>query len=204
MKKSLFAFLALAAALAIAPAAKADDTFNFTYSDGSVSGSGMLTSATGNYQGSQVWLLTSGSGTFNDGSGSGSINLIGNPNYPSSTIVVEADPDNNIIYDDQLSLSNGPNQVLTVEGLYFVYSSTSGDIDLNIYQLGGGPGYDGWFEGNGNEDTGGTFSITSYDLSSDELPQTPEPGSILLLGTGLFALAGLLMRRRAFAPAMNE
>jgi hypothetical protein len=118
--------------------------------------------------------------------------------------VVEADPDNNIIYDDQLSLSNGPNQVLTVEGLYFVYSSTSGDIDLNIYQLGGGPGYDGWFEGNGNEDTGGTFSITSYDLSSDELPQTPEPGSILLLGTGLFALAGLLMRRRAFASAMNE
>jgi hypothetical protein len=204
MKKSLFAFLALAAALAIAPAAKADDTFNFTYSDGGVSGSGTLTSATGNYQGSQVWLLTSGSGTFNDGSGSGTINLIGNPNYPSSTIVVEADPDNNIIYDDQLSLSNGPNQVLTVEGLYFVYSSTSGDIDLNIYQLGGGPGYDGWFEGNGNEDTGGTFSITSYDLSSDELPQTPEPGSILLLGTGLFALAGLLMRRRAFASAMNE
>ena len=203
MKKTLFAFLALAAALAISQAAKADDTFNFTYSDGGVYGSGTLTSAIGNYQGSQVWLITSGTGTFNDGSGSGSINLIGNSNYPSSTIVLEANPDNNIVYDDQLSLFNGPNQYLTVAGLYFVFSSTAGDIDLNLYQLGGGPGTDGWFEGNGSGDTGGTFTITSYDISPDELPPTPEPGSILLLGTGLFVLAGLLLRRRASVPAMN-
>jgi hypothetical protein len=203
MKKSLFAFLALAAALAIAPTAKADDTFNFTYNDGSVTGSGTLTSSPGNYQGSQIWLLTGGSGTFYDGVNSGSITLQQNPLYPSSSTVPELNPSNDIIYDDQLSLFNGPNQYLTVDGLYFIFSGLFGSIDLNLYQLGGGPGYDGWFEGNGNGDTAGTFTITSYDISPDEYPPTPEPGSFLLLGTGLFALAGLLLRRRASALVMN-
>ena len=87
--------------------------------------------------------------------------------------------------------------------MYFVYSSTSGSIDLNIYQPGGGPGYDAWFEGNRNRDSAGTFTITSYDICPDEFPPTPEPGSILLLGTGLFALASLLLRRRAPALVMN-
>jgi|CZKF01.1.fsa_nt_gi hypothetical protein len=196
MKKQSLVFLALAAALAIAPAAQADDTFDFTYSDGTVTGSGTLTSSPGNYQGSQIWLLTGGSGTFYDGVNSGSITLQQNPNYPSSTTVVEADTDYNFAYDDQLSLFNGPNQYLTFNGLYFIFSGTFGNIDLNLYQLGGGPGYDAWFEGNGNGDTAGTFTITSYDISPDENPATPEPGSFLLLGTGLFAMAGLLLRRR--------
>ena len=206
MKKSLFAFLALAVVLAISQAAKAADTFNFTYSDGDVTGSGTLTSATGYYRGSQIWLLTGGSGTFDDGTNSGTINLVGNPNYPGSTMVEEANPDYNFAYDGQLSLFNGPNQYLTVFGLYFVLSSTAGDIDLNLYQLGGGPGYDGWFEGDGSGDTGGTFTITGYSISPDEYPSsaTPEPGSTLLLGTGLFALAGLLLRRRASALAVNS
>jgi hypothetical protein len=210
MKNSLFAFLALAAVLAITPAVKADDTFGFTYRDGDVYGLGTLT---GTFKGSGIWQLTGGGGAFSDGTHFGTINLIGNPNYPDSTMVEEANPDYNFVYDDQLSLFIGPNQFLTVQGLYFVFSGTFGNIDLNLYQGGGGPGYDGWFEGNGQGDPldpfspttlgVGTFAITNYDISPGELSATPEPGSILLLGAGLFALAGLLMRRRASAPAMK-
>ncbi|MGO9317853.1 MAG: PEP-CTERM sorting domain-containing protein [Terracidiphilus sp.] len=185
MKKQSLALLALATALAVTSVARAD-SFTFTFSDGIVSGSGTLT---GTYQGSEVWLLTSGTGTFNDGSGSGSISLVGNSNYPSATLVMEADPSNDIVYDDQLSLFNGPNQYLTVDGLYFTY----GSLDLNLYQLGGGPGYDGWFEGNGNGDSNGTFAITSSDINENPVP---EPGSFLLLGTGFISLAGLLLRRQ--------
>jgi hypothetical protein len=185
MKKQSLALLALATALAVTSVARAD-SFAFTFSDGAVSGSGTLI---GTYEGSGVWLLTSGSGTFDDGSGSGSINLVGNPNYPGATLVTEANPSNNFVYDDLLSLFSGPNQYLTVDGLYFIY----GSLDLNLYQLGGGPGYDGWFEGNGNGDSNGTFAITSYDINENPIP---EPGSLLLLGTGLFAIAGLLLRRR--------
>lgn len=187
MKKQSLALLALAIALAVTSVARAD-SFTFTFSDDGVSSSGTLYGA---YQGSEVWLLTSGTGTFNDGSGSGSINLVGNPNYPNSTLVSEADSSNDFVYDDQLSLFNGPNQYLTVDGLYFTY----GSLDLNLYQLGGGPGSDGWFEGNGNGDSNGTFAITSYDISPDENP-VPEPGSYLFLGTGLISLAGLLLRRQ--------
>jgi hypothetical protein len=76
--------------------------------------------------------------------------------------------------------------------LYFTY----GSLDLNLYQLGGGPGYDGWFEGNGKGDSSGTLDITAISIDPSEYP-TPEPGSFLLLGTGLAALAGLQLRRRA-------
>jgi hypothetical protein len=198
MKKQSYVLLALAAALALSPIARADDTFDFSFTDGSVSGSGTLSSAPGNYEGSQIWLLTGGSGTFTDGTNSGTIALVGNPNYPFETTVVETDPSLNFAYDDQLSLFVGLAQYLTVAGLYFDFTGTFGSLDLNIYQSGGGPGNDGWYEGNnGNGDTNGTFSITSYDILPDELPPTPEPASYLLLGTGLLAMTGLVLQRRA-------
>ncbi len=64
--------------------------------------------------------------------------------------------------------------------------------ELNLWQSGGGPGTDGWAEDSGNSGAG-TFEITSYDIPASE---TPEPGSAILLSTGVLALAGLILCRR--------
>lgn len=191
MKKPLFALFALALAVSTSPAARAD-SFDFTFSDGGVSGSGTLT---GTFEAPGVWQLTSGSGTFEDGVNSGSITLQSNPNYPGATL----DTYNAFAYDDQLELWNGPAQFIDVDGLFFTF----GTLDLNLYQSGGGPGTDGWVEADATfdpllnnyvgGDENGTFAITSYSIDPSE---TPEPSSDLLLGTGLCALAGLWLRKR--------
>jgi len=193
MKKQLLASLALALVISISPAARAD-SFNFAFTDGADSVSGTLT---GTYEGSGVWLLTGGSGTFSDGVNTGVITLQPNPNYPSSSL----DPYGAFGYDNQLTLWNGPNQFIDQDGLFFTF----GSLDLNLYQSGGGPGTDGWvaadstFDPSLNNyfggDTTGTFAITGYDIPASEIP-TPEPGGFLLLGTGLCALGGLVLRSR--------
>jgi hypothetical protein len=78
--------------------------------------------------------------------------------------------------------------VLTINGLDFTFNSS----ELNLYQTGGGPGTDGWFEDNLSGDTTGTFTITSMDILPSE---SPEPGSLVLFGTGLIGLAGAVMRK---------
>jgi len=192
MKKAAFALFALALAVSISPAARAD-SFTFTFTDGTVFGSGTLT---GTFEGSGVWLLTAGGGAFYDGITIDVILLQSNPNYPSASL----DPYGAFGYDNQLTLAMGPNQYIDQDGLFFTF----GTLDLNLYQSGGGPGMDGWYlsdsSGNISGDQNGTFAITSFDVPPSENP-TPEPGSFLLLGTGLFALAGIILRKR-LTPAL--
>jgi len=183
MKIQSLALFVLATALAISPAARAD-SFDFTFTDaGGVSGSGTLF---GTFEGPGVWLLTSGSGTFDDGStGLLPIDLVANPNGPGNSSLSTS---NLFAYDDLLTPWAGAGQLLTVNGLDFTFNSS----ELNLYQTGGGPGTDGWFEDNGSGDTTGTFTITSMDILPSE---SPEPGSLVLFGTGLIGLAGAVMRK---------
>jgi hypothetical protein len=194
MKIQTLALLALAIALAVTSVARAD-SFAFTFSDGSVSGSGTLT---GTYEGvGNPWLITGGTGiTFSDGDDSGSVSLVANPNGPGSSTVVAG-----IGYDDLLDLFQISGSYIDGDGLLFQFDGSGDYLNLffSYYVGGGGPNYYGWYDSLGNGDYSleaatGSFAITSSDIS-DENP-VPEPGSFLLLGTGLFAIAGLLLHRR--------
>ena len=189
MNKHSLALLALAAALAIAPAARAD-SFDIAFSGpGGVTGSATLDAI---FEGPGVWLLDSGSGTFDDGFGPSAINLIANPAGPGGSSL---SPSGFLSYDDLLFPWDGPNELLTVNGLLFSYEG----MELNLWQGGGGPGTDGGNEasGLGNGPGGsGTFTITSMDILPSE---TPEPGTLLLMGSGLCSLAGIVSRKAAKA-----
>lgn len=175
MRKKLLALLALVAALAISPNLHAD-TFTFKFTDiGGVSGSGSLE---GTKIAPRTWLIDSATGTFNDGTNSGAISLVTNPNAPGSTAVA------GFAYDDLLHPLDGPNQYLDTDGLLFNFAG----MYLNLWQLGGGPGTDSWNESNGAGDSfppTGTFALTSNPAA------VPEPGTLLLAATGLLGLAAI-------------
>ncbi len=189
MKNSSLALLAIAAVLATTPAAKADTTFNdFSFQgSGGVSGSFVLT---GTYEGpgsnGPQYLIDSASGTFNDGTFSGPVSLyypdpvnhpgVGNPNYPSSTTagVNCPDPATCFYYDDAFNPEGGIGNYLDGAGLALDFD---GNV-LNIYGGGGRVWGDGWIESNG--------------LSGDGTFWTPEPDSLLLMASGISALAAIL------------
>jgi PEP-CTERM motif len=187
VKRFALALLPLAAVLAAVPVARAD-SFTFTYSaPGGVSGSGTLY---GSPLGSGEWAITSATGTFNDGTTSGAISLIPDPSSPTPVL----SPSGYFTYDDLLFPFAGANENVDYDGLLFDF----GGIELNFWEDGAFfPGE--WAENNGNGGPG-TFDITGATLSASE---TPEPNTLLLLGTGLLCLGVVVLRQRAKLSGVN-
>ena len=184
MKKFSLALFTLACALTFAPTAVAG-TFDYTFTYGSVVATGTLdcnlvspgeydiTSGTINITGSAI----NGTGIFvpvlsngNFYTGGGTI-LTFSP-LPDTDIFTNADP--------QID-NNGA----------FTFDITSGPGAGNgIAIWSNGPDNYGGFGGNWTfNDLGGGASFNAT------LASTPEPSSLLLLGSGLFAMAGGLYRK---------
>ncbi|HEX5284067.1 MAG TPA: PEP-CTERM sorting domain-containing protein [Bryocella sp.] len=187
------------AALLLCPAAFAD-TFNFTYS-----GVGTIGSTTTNFTGSGTftatptatagqYLINSVSGTANGVSIAG---LLAPGIYPSTSSGNE--PNDNFLF---FPLANGG--ALDLNG--FSFNTTDG-TDYNVYYFpatlatGYGLATDPDFDGTTNL----TFDLTDATTGTPVVgtpggpttAATPEPGSLALLATGFFGIAGVVRRRLA-------
>ena len=116
-----------------------------------------------------------------------------------------------VSYGDAVAFMNPINFTETVdnpEEIFFTgsnrnlgvqfFATSGGALDPNSYA------FQGYLEYSGTDQTSGTFTITNLlsggtnisFTSAAAVAATPEPNSLMLLGTGFVSAAGMLMRRR--------
>jgi len=170
MKITKIAFFALAAALAISPAAFATSV---PFSVGATSGFGQSYSLTGERTGTTVITSTTGLFQFN-GYSAGNYKVEPTGFVPSTLTI-------NGHQDDTIFASGGT--PFTTKGLVIYITSGEFANDLVWLYQDGSKGTDVQiFDFHGKRLVGENFAFAP----------TPEPSSMLLLGTGLLSLAGLV------------
>jgi hypothetical protein len=195
MKKISIALLALAAALAIAPAAMADQIgFSFTNPNNSqVFAFGILD---GTNVGGNQWDITGGSISVfasNPSVVTGSGVLLG------GTGSTQTSPNGAWIYDNEVFVPvSNADPYVDYPGLLFLVNGAEVNIFSDAVFKGAGTNTYAFGEsipGNANFELPGELNITAPDTAPHVVRLTPEPGSLLLLGTGLFALAFVAFRK---------
>jgi hypothetical protein len=205
------ALLAMATAMAIAPAAMAD-SFSYAISGSNFTGNVTFTTedtAISNLPGPSgnvsAYVITAASGTFD---------IIGGPAY-SFTNALVAMPDNgadaynlenngSFEYDNLLYTGLPGNDVLDWGGVLF---SPAPGSELNLFGGGFGSGAPDngafYFADNGSYHSNNPVIDLSNPDDAAVFSPVPEPGSLLLFGTGVIGL-GLVVSRKALKPARRQ
>jgi hypothetical protein len=196
MKKFSVALFALAMALAITPAAIAD-TWSFNINGNGISSSGTITFQATTTPG--VDEITGITGVFTDSNPNAGISnaqIIGleSSSYNASSLTLSS---NGLFVFDNLFYPAGNASVTNWGG------TPGGLLDLGgmLFEIAGGNLVNIWGDGAGLGYTVDGSSLTSGYLdngsngASVNFAATPEPSSLMLLGTGLFALAFVVFRK---------
>jgi hypothetical protein len=173
MKIFRIAFLTLATVFVAFPTAKADQ-LHFTFTDGGSLSGAVTLFGTG---GHSAFTISSGTISFTYGGPSQTMDLY--PTFPGGATY---SPAGAFIYDNLISPALNP--ILDVYGLLF--RDAAGD-EVNLWGNTGAPySFYEWVPSVG-------YTIADNNVSISNI--TPEPGSLLLLGSGLLGMAVLVSRR---------
>jgi hypothetical protein len=166
MKKFSIAMIALAVAVAFTPAAFADG-YSFTFAD---SGANNPSSILPGVSGSGWFDVTGGVITAFGG------NFFLTPTSTAQAMTIDA-PGTGFDNDNTFNASGSPSY-FDLGGFVF----TAGGVEYNFFSWGTGDNIT-------TNTSGGTYTPITLDIT-----ETPEPGTLLLLGTGILGMALLVFR----------